>query len=76
MMKGIIVEAFGEATPAVMRLTGDLPIPEPSETQVRRYCLCPIHKTAKCKEARMEITLFDSNWTGFGEAVQFWRQSC
>jgi len=34
MMKGIIVEAFGEATPAVMRLAGDLPIPEPSETQV------------------------------------------
>jgi len=34
MMKGIVVEAFGDATPAVMRLTNDLPIPQPSKTQV------------------------------------------
>ena len=34
MMKGIVVDAFGDATPTVMRLAENLPIPQPTETQV------------------------------------------
>ena len=35
-MKGIICEAFGDATPSVMQLKSDLVIPQPSDSQVRR----------------------------------------
>lgn len=33
-MKGIICEAFGDATPSVMQLKSDLVIPQPSDSQV------------------------------------------
>lgn len=34
MMRGILVEAFGEASPAVMKLRDNLPVPKPTNNQV------------------------------------------